>query len=154
MLSQIWSLASMKSLMCNKGWKKPEGPRTHITLVGFQSAVCALMLNKLWSSVKGFATLVTFKVFIQNVNSLDHCKWCGMPKVLCIFIVSVGFLYLVNSLVFSKLWSIAKSHAAFTTFITLNKSRRFLIFGMVRALPEGIRRFIKGMIIHQWWLTC
>lgn len=154
MLSQLWSLASMKFLMSNQGWKKPEGPLTHVTLVWFQSAVCALMLNELWSSVKGFATLVTFKVCIQSIDSLAPWKRCSMPEGLCLFIISGGFLYLVNSLVFSTLRAITKRHAAVVTFITLDKNRKFSIFCLVRVLPEGTHRFIKGMIIHQCWLTC
>lgn len=149
----MWPLA-MKPLMCHKGWEKPEGPPTQATFVWFLPAVRALVLNQLGSPVKGFATLVTFKVFPQNTDSLERRKRDGMPKGLCIFVVSQGVLYLVNLPMSSQLWAEGESHGAVITFIALNERAMFWRLSVVSALPEGIHKFVKGMIIHPRWFTC
>ena len=76
-----------------------------------------------------------------------------MPKGLCIFTPTVGFHYLVNSLMSNELGGVAESYAAVLAFITLDRSTEFGILHRGRALSEGVHRFIKGVIIHQHWLT-
>ena len=77
-----------------------------------------------------------------------------MPEGLCVLTLYGGFLYLVNSLMSGKMGDMVESHAAVLTFIMLYKTTQSLIPSTVRALSDDSLRFIKGMIIHQCWLTC
>lgn len=77
-----------------------------------------------------------------------------MPKGSCFLTLARGFLYLVNSLMSSKMGDTVENHAAVLTFITLDQSTMFFIFSTVRDLSDDILGFIKGMISHQCWLTC